>query len=87
MYPMKRPLLLPVLLFLMSSLALAASNVSLDGSVGYSQDGVDITLRADRVVNNDPVGTTSGTLQLALWGSESKYFGGLLSGWKVALSL
>ena len=63
---MKKPLFIPAVLLWILSLPLQASNVVLEEPVGYTQDGFDITLRAERVVNNDRLGWEAGKISMPL---------------------
>lgn len=57
----------------------SGSSMSMDGSVGYSVSGSNLTMTVDSIVNSG--NGTSGTLQLSLWATTSRYSGGELTGY------
>lgn len=62
------------------------SDVDLVGNLSYEtqNNGTTVVIRADRVQNNEPGGSRSGTLRLELWATANAYTGGTLSGYRLA---
>ena len=75
---MKNLLILSLIFFF--SLALSAQNFS--GSWGYKIDGNYITLYGDKIQNQNNGGST-GTLKVAIWATNSRYYGGTINGYKL----
>ena len=72
--------LLLILLILFFSLTLSAQNLS--GSWGYEIDDNYITLYGDKIQNQNNGGVT-GTLKVAIWATNSRYYGGRINGYKL----
>ena len=61
-----------------------ASNINIVGTVSYSFVGGTGTLKADRIQNDSPGGTISGTLRIELWAFATPYTGAAQNGYRMA---
>ena len=64
--------------------AFAQTRLSIAGSTRYKLRGNQVTIYAQKIANNSPVGTHSGTIKLQLWATRRQYTGGTLNGYKLA---
>ena len=77
-------LFLLALVFMLGTAAHASSFIELVGKYSYRFKGSRITLRAQKIRNNEPSGTRSGTLRYALWATKRPYSGGRIYGYRLA---
>jgi hypothetical protein len=80
---------LSVIVFLLSLLldshAYAGTNgLSLTGSSSYNCNGTSCVLNAGQVTNDGSYYSITGTLQLELWATSSRYAGGSINGYRIA---
>jgi hypothetical protein len=76
--------LLAFFLTLLVTPKLNAQKIAMSGSLGYERFGNFVTLSASRIDNFRVSGSISGTLSLQLWATYTPYYGGTLSGYKLA---
>lgn len=60
--------------------------IRLDGSATYSLSGNQVSMSIEHVINYRPAGTSSGTLRMEVWLSQTVYEGGTISGWLIGHS-
>jgi hypothetical protein len=75
---------LALLLTLIAMPKLSAQQIAMSGTLGYERFGNFVTLSASRIDNFRVSGSISGTLSLQLWATNTPYYGGTLSGYKLA---
>lgn len=77
-------LILLTFLVSISSVSEAQTRLSITGRTRYTLKGDQVTIYAEKLTNNSPVGTHSGSIKIQLWATFTQYTGGTLNGYKIA---